>query len=88
MKRNCYLLAILFLENGKKGHQNVYVSVNGEFILSKVVDRICQDYGYQKVTIMSRIEVTDQEFVMNQTLNHAVCCFVFTDLDRKEGAWF
>lgn len=74
MKENYYLLAILFTNTSSKGYQNVYVKVTGEFILSEVVAHICQEYGYQKVTVMSRIEVTEQEFVMNQTHNPEVCC--------------
>lgn len=48
-----YLLAIMFVnEYGKVGHQNVYVNVKeSEFILSEVVARLCQDYGFQKVTV-------------------------------------
>lgn len=74
MKKTCYLLAILFMDASSKGHQNVYVRVTGEFILSEVVAHICQEYGYQKVTVMSRIEVTEQEFVMNRIHNPEVCC--------------
>lgn len=74
MKENYYLLAILFTNTSSKGYQNVYVSVKGEFILSEVVAHICQEYGYQKVTVMSRIEVTEQEFVINQTHNSEICC--------------
>lgn len=52
MKNIYYLLVTMFLnENGKTGHQNVYVSVKGKFILSKVANRICQDYGFQKVVV-------------------------------------
>lgn len=53
MKNICYLLTILFLNrDGMVGRQNVYVNVKGdEFILSKVVNRICQDYGFQKLTV-------------------------------------
>lgn len=75
MKENCYLLAIiLFTNTSSKGYQNVYVKVTGEFILSEVAAHICQEYGYQKVTVMSRIEVTEKEFVMNQIHNSEVCC--------------
>lgn len=67
MKNICYLLATMFLnENGKTGHQNVYVSVKGKFILSKVANRICQDYGFQKVVVLYRTEVTKME--LKQTL--------------------
>lgn len=77
MKRNCYLLAIMFLDkNNKKGFQNVYVNVKGEFILLKVVARICQDYRCQVVTILSRTEVTEQEFMVNEHNNFEVCCYV------------
>ena len=74
MKESYYLLAVLFMNTGSKGYQNVYVKVTGEFILSEVVAHICQEYGYQKVTVMSRIEVTEQEFVINQTHNPEICC--------------
>ena len=54
-------------EYGKVGHQNVYVNVKGsEFILSEVVARLCQDYGFQKVTVLFRTEVTEQEFEVNR----------------------
>lgn len=57
------------------GRQNVYVNVKGdEFILSKVVNRICQDYGFQKLTVLYRTEVT--EFWANRTANPELCCFV------------
>lgn len=49
MKNICYLLATMFLnENGKTGHQNVYVSVKGKFILSKVANRICPRLWFSK----------------------------------------
>lgn len=78
MKNICYLLATMFLnENGKTGHQNVYVNVKGsEFILSEVVDRLCQDYGFQKVTVLYRTEVTETEFWANCAANKELCCFV------------
>lgn len=74
-----YLLAIMFVnENGKVGHQNVYVNVKrGEFILSEVVARLCQDYGFQKVTVLYRTEVTETEFWANRTVNKELCCFVY-----------
>lgn len=74
MKESYYLLAILFTNTSSKGYQNVYASVKGEFILSEVVAHICQEYGYQKVTVMSRIEITEQEFAMNKQHNPEVCC--------------
>lgn len=41
MKNICYLLATMFLnENGKTGHQNVYVSVKGKIYTVKG----CQSY--------------------------------------------
>lgn len=59
------------------GRQNVYVNVKGdEFILSKVVNRICQDYGFQKLTVLYRTEVTETEFWVNRTANPELCCFV------------
>lgn len=59
------------------GRQNVYVNVKGdEFILSKVVNRICQDYGFQKLTVLYRTEVTETEFWANRTANPELCCFV------------
>lgn len=72
-----YLLAIMFVnENGKVGHQNVYVNVKrGEFILSEVVDRLCQDYGFQKVTVLYRTEVTKMEFEANFAENPEICCY-------------
>lgn len=77
MKNICYLLVIMFLnENGKTGHQNVYVNVKGGFILSKVANRICQDYGFQKVVVLYRTEVTETEFWANRTANPELCCFV------------
>ena len=77
MKNICYLLVIMFLnENGKTGHQNVYVNVKGGFILSKVANRICQDYGFQKVVVLYRTEVTETEFWANHTANPELCCFV------------
>lgn len=77
MKNICYLLVTMFLnENGKAGHQNVYVNVKGEFILSKVANRICQDYGFQKLTVLYRTEVTETEFWANRTANPELCCFV------------
>lgn len=74
-----YLLAIMFVnENGKVGHQNVYVNVKGsEFILSEVVARFCQDYGFQKVTVLFRTEVTEQEFEVNRVASKELCCFVY-----------
>lgn len=79
MKNVFYLLAIMFVnEYGKVGHQNVYVNVKGsEFILSEVVDRLCQDYGFQKVTVLYRTEVTETEFWANHTANKELCCFVY-----------
>lgn len=79
MKNICYLLATMFLnENGKTGHQNVYVNVKGsEFILSEVVARICQDYGFQKVVVLYRTEVTKTEFEANFAENPEICCFVY-----------
>ena len=77
MKNICYLLVIMFLnENGKTEHQNVYVNVKGGFILSKVANRICQDYGFQKVVVLYRTEVTETEFWANRTANPELCCFV------------
>lgn len=77
MKNICYLLVTMFLdENGKTGHQNVYVNVKGGFILSKVANRICQDYGFQKVVVLYRTEVTETEFWANRTANPELCCFV------------
>lgn len=77
MKNICYLLVTMFLnENGKTGHQNVYVNVKGGFILSKVANRICQDYGFQKVVVLYRTEVTETEFWANRTANSELCCFV------------
>ena len=78
MKNICYLLTILFLtRDGMVGRQNVYVNVKGdEFILSKVVNRICQDYGFQKLTVLYRTEVTETEFWANRTANPELCCFV------------
>ena len=59
------------------GRQNVYVNVKGdEFILSKVVNRICQDYGFQKLTVLYRTEVTETEVWANRTANPELCCFV------------
>mgnify|MGYP006871094976 FL=1 len=64
-------------EYGKVGHQNVYVNVKGsEFILSEVA-RLCQDYGFQKVTVLYRTEVTETEFWANRTANKELCCFVY-----------
>ena len=78
MKNICYLLVAMFLnENGKTVHQNVYVSVKGEFILSKVANRICQDYGFQKVVVLYRTEVTKTEFEANFAENPEICCFVY-----------
>lgn len=60
------------------GHQNVYVNVKGdEFILSKAVARLCQDYGFQKVTVLYRTEVTKAEFEANFVENPEICCFVY-----------
>lgn len=60
------------------GHQNVYVNVKGgEFILSKVVNRICQDYGFQKLTVLYRTEVTKPEFEANFVENPEICCIVY-----------
>ena len=60
------------------GRQNVYVNVKGdEFILSKVVNRICQDYGFQKVVVLYRTEVTKTEFEANFAENPEICCFVY-----------
>lgn len=76
MKNICYLLATMFLnENGKTGHQNVYVSVKGKFILSKVANCICQDYGFQKVVVLYRTEVTKMEFEANFAENPEICCY-------------
>lgn len=59
------------------GRQNVYVNVKGdEFILSKVVNRICQDYGFQKLTVLYRTEVTKTKFEANFVENSELCCFV------------
>lgn len=71
-------MTILFLNrDGMVGRQNVYVNVKGdEFILSKVVNRICQDYGFQKLTVLYRTEVTETEFWANRTANPELCCFV------------
>jgi hypothetical protein len=79
MKNICYLLAIMFLnKDGMVGHQNVYVNVKGdEFILSKVVARLCQDYGFQKVTVLYRTEVAKTEFEANFAENPEICCFVY-----------
>lgn len=78
MKNICYLLTILFLNrDGMVGRQNVYVNVKGdEFILSKVVNRICQDYGFQKLTVLYRTEVTKTKFEANFVENPELCCFV------------
>jgi hypothetical protein len=57
------------------GHQNVYVSVKGKFILSKVANRICQDYGFQKVVVLYRTEVTKMEFEANFAENPEICCY-------------
>lgn len=60
------------------GRQNVYVNVKGdEFILSKVVNRICQDYGFQKLTVLYRTEVTKTKFEANFVENSELCCFVY-----------
>ncbi len=79
MKNICYLLTILFLNrDGMVGRQNVYVNVKGdEFILSEVVARLCQDYGFQKVTVLYRTEATETEFWANCTANKELCCFVY-----------
>lgn len=77
MKNICYLLTILFLNrDGMVGRQNVYVSVKGKFILSKVANRICQDYGFQKLTVLYRTEVTKTKFEANFVENPELCCFV------------
>ena len=63
-------------EYGKVGHQNVYVNVKGsEFILSEVVARLCQDYGFQKVVVLYRTEVTKMEFEANFAENPEICCY-------------
>ena len=79
MKNVFYLLAIMFLdENGKAGNQNVYIHIIGNnFILSEVVSRICRDFGFQKVTVLYRTEVTEQEFEVNRVASKELCCFVY-----------
>lgn len=80
MKKTYYLLAIMFLDkNNVKGYHNIYVNVKGEFILSKVTARICRDYGYQKVTVTYRTEVSFNEFAANQLHNSELCCYVSND---------
>lgn len=59
----------------KNRHVNVYVSVKGKFILSKVVNRICQDYGFQKVVVLYRTEATKMEFEANFAENPEICCY-------------
>lgn len=67
MEEKYYLLTVLYATNNFKqtGHSNIYIAVEGPFVLRNIVIELCKAHGWDEIVVLNRMEVTKTEYICN-----------------------